>query len=85
MTKQEKKQLEELANAGGVELTDEQIGDAAGGALQLDYGLKLDDYIHCPKCNSINLQYNDSKERYECNDCKTAFTSSGIVKSGGCS
>lgn len=85
MTEHEKKQLEELANAGGVELTDEQMDEAAGGALLSDYTQNSDSYVHCPKCNSTNLRYNDSKERYECNDCKTAFTSSGIVKSGGCS
>lgn len=84
MGKREKKQSEELANAGGVELTDEQMNTATGGALPSDYALNLDSYVHCPKCNSVNLRYNDGKERYECNDCKTAFTSSGIVKSGGC-
>ena len=66
------------------EVSDDELDNVSGGALPLNYALNTDNYIHCPKCNSVNLWYNDGKERYECNDCKTAFTSSGIVKSGGC-
>ena len=66
------------------EVVDDELDNVSGGALPLHYALNTDNYIHCPKCNSVNLWYNNGKERYECNDCKTAFTSFGIVKSGGC-
>ncbi len=82
MTEHEKKQLEELANAGGIELTDEQIDDAAGGASDL--------WIHCPRCDSTNLEFYAGKQQYQCKSCKTWFTfdmwerTTTIVKSGGC-
>lgn len=82
MTEHERKQLEEIANAGGIELTDEQINNAVGGAS--------DNYIYCPKCNSTNLEFYPGKQRYQCGNCKTWFTfdmwerTTTIVKSGGC-
>lgn len=83
MSEQEKKQMEELANAGGIELTDEQIGKASGG--------ECDGYIHCPRCNALNLYFYSGKRMYKCNVCKTWFTydswerTATIVKKGGCS
>ena len=83
MQEQEKNQYEELANAGGIELTDEQIGKAAGG--------NSDDWIHCPMCNSTKLYFYSSKQRYKCNNCRTLLTfdmweqTTTIYKKGGCS
>ena len=63
MTEQEKKQMEELANVGSIELIEDQIGNVTGG--------KSDGLVHCPRCNALNLQFYSGKRMHKCNVCKT--------------
>ncbi len=93
MTEQEKKQSEELANVGGEEICDENIGKVSGGALLEDYVPDEDIYIRCPSCGTTNIRYIDSDWTtciYKCNSCKKKFELNTetreykLIKSGGC-
>ncbi len=93
MNEQEKKQAEELADCGG-EISDENIGKAAGGALLEDYVPNGDMYIRCPSCGTADIRYIESDWTtctYKCNSCKKKFELNTEtreykpIKSGGCS
>ncbi len=94
MTEQEKKQADELANAGGSEISNEKIENVVGGALLEDYVPNADAYIRCPSCGTTNIRHIESNWTtctYKCNSCKKKFELNTEtkeykpIKSGGCS
>lgn len=58
----------ELAKDMGVELTDEQLEDVAGGSIWNPHDAYSDG---CPNCGSHNLQYGNVGQTmwYTCKDC----------------
>ncbi len=94
MTETERKQNEELANAGGTQLSDDEADKASGGALIEDYVPDADVYIRCPSCGTVNIKHIESDWTtctYKCNECKKKFTLNtetreyNLIKTGGCS